>query len=359
MARSAPNQKTPPPSDGRRRFVWIFLAAALALALTAALCLNALSPFPMLEVAGHRITQEEYLQAMYRARNDVLSDHAAAGISLKDWNADTTLGNPYELITQRTLKILSEYYAVSDLAVERGYLADASYDSMLRDMDAYNRRRQEALESGAVITGIPQFTTADYITYRASNFRIQFTNDENNPETQVTPEEIRQHYEADKDNLYALPDDLELGYLVIDVSTDEADTLETDLEALRQLALEKGSIALALEEMPQLKDYYEEISVDRRTYSVYARSHADILACAAQLQSGDISEVFRQGSWFCLVQCHQRTQHNYAPLEDVQSVVVQSIRENRYDSLIAERIKDTEIKVDLPALLRFTAEQFN
>lgn len=359
MAKSKPHKPTDTSPPAKKPLVWGLAGAALVLALAAAVWLANLSSFPKVEVAGHRIAESEYLQAMYRARNDVLSDHTAAGISLTNWNTGTALGNPCELITNRALEILSEYYAVSDLAVERGYLADAGYDAMLRDLENYNRRRQEALESGAVITGIPQFTTEDYITYRASNLRTEFTNDADNPDNQVTQEEIRQRYDADKDNLYTLPDDLELAYLVIDTSPEEADTLQQELEALRQLALEKGNLAQALEEMPQLTAYYEEISVDRGSYSIYVRSHGDILACTDHLQTGDISEVFRKDGWLCLVQCHHRTRVNHAPLEEVESVVIQSIRESRYDALIAARMEEMKIDADLPALLRFTAEQFN
>ena len=147
------------------------------------LCAAALIPvlfqggFPRLEVAGFRIEQEEYLQAMYQARNQVLSDHAAAGISLTDWNAETPLGDPVALTMERTLDLLREAYAVSTLAVERGYLADAGYDAMLRDLEELNRQRQEALDSGAVISGLPAFTAADFLTYRASALRLQFCSD--------------------------------------------------------------------------------------------------------------------------------------------------------------------------------------
>ena len=355
MASAKSSRQIPP----KIAFIPVLAVVLAVLALACILWLPSLSAFPRLEVDGHRITEAQYLQAMYRARNDVLSDHAAAGISLKDWNEDTALGNPCELITRRTLEILSEYYAVSGLAVERGYLADAGYDAMLRDLEDFNRRRQEALEAGSVITGIPQFTAEDYLSYRTSNLKLQFTSDSANPENRVTPEEIRQRYEADKDNLYSLPDELELGYLVISAGPEEAEALAQELEALRQLALEKGTLALALEEMPQLKDYYEEITVDRGSYSIYSRSHGDILGCADQLQTGDISEVFRKDGWLCLVQCHRRTRINHAPLEEVESVVIQSIRESRYDALITARMEEMKIDADLPALLRFTAEQFN
>lgn len=328
-----------------------------ALALT--VCLNGCSAsFPRLEVAGFRVTEEEYLGAMYRARGDVLSEHAAAGISLTDWSKETALGDPCERTAERTLELLREYYAVSTLAVERGYLAGAGYDAMLEDMERINRQRQEALESGAVVTGLRKFTPEDFLTYRASNLRLQFCSDPDNPENQVTPEEIRERYEADKGNLYLLPDELELGFLLIQTTPEEARALQPELEQLRQSAMEMGGLIPALEERPQLKDHYAEITVDRGTYSVYARSHGDILLCAEGLQTGDISQIFHQEGWLCLVECRQRTEHNYVPLEEVQSVVLQSIRESRYDALIAQRMADMEVDTDFKALCRFTAKQF-
>lgn len=328
-----------------------------ALALT--VCLNGCAAsFPRLEAAGFRVTEEEYLGAMYRARDDVLSEHAAAGISLTDWSKETALGDPCEMVTERTLELLREYYAVSTLAVERGYLAEAGYDAMLEDMERINRQRQEALESGAVVTGLRQFTPEDFLTYRTSNLRLQFCSDPDNPENQVTPGEIRERYEADKGNLYLLPDELALGFLLIQTTPEEARTLQPELEQLRQSAMEMGGLIPALEERPQLKDHYAEITVDRGTYSVYARSHGDILLCAEGLQTGDISQVFHQEGWICLVECRQRTEHNYVPLEEVQTVVLQSIRESRYDALIAQRMADMEVDADMKALYRFTAKQF-
>ena len=52
-----------------------------------------------------------------------------------------------------------------------------------------------------------------------------------------------------------------------------------------------------------------------------------------------------------------RTANTYVPLEEGESIVVQSIRESRYDALIAERMEETEIVGDLKKQYRFTAEQ--
>ena len=316
-----------------------------------AVCLWPSAPqFPRLEVADFQIGREEYLRAMYEARNDVLSDHAAAGISLTDWDAETALGDPNRMTMERALALLREYYVVGTLACERGYLEDAGFEAMKRDMEEINRKRQEALDSGGVVTGFVSFTMDDYISYRASGIRLQFCNDPANPENQVTREESRQRYEADRDGLYQQPDSVELEFLVL---TGDAG----DLQELRSLAFEKGSIAAALEEMPQLREYYQEISVTPENYSLYARSHGDILAYAQDLDTGGISEVIALEGWQCLIRCRQRTVHQYVPLEDVESSVIQSIRESRYDAILAERMENIQIRGDLEELYRFTAEQ--
>ena len=122
-------------------------------------------------------------------------------------------------------------------------------------------------------------------------------------------------------------------------------------------ARETGSLAAALAAYPELESCYQEISVNPGTYSIYARSHGDILTWAGDLQPGELSQVIRQSDWLCLVQCLKRTDDPYVPLEDVESLVAQSIRESRYDALIAERTAHTAVTGNLRALYRFTSKQ--
>ena len=57
------------------------------------------------------------------------------------------------------------------------------------------------------------------------------------------------------------------------------------------------------------------------------------------------------------MECLDRTVHSYVPLEEVRSVVAQSIRESRYDALIAARAEQLPVHADPDRLYRFTAEQ--
>lgn len=336
----------------KRSFQWIILVSALILAVCAVALWTRGDDFPKIEISGHKISREEYVRAMYQARNDVLSDHAAAGISLTDWSRETELGDPCALATERALEILSEYYAVSTLAVERGYLEDAGYAAMERELEELNEQRQQAIDSGAVITGVPAFTLDDYMTYRASGFKLQFCNDPANPENQITDAELQARYEADRDSLYRQSESMELAYILIDAGSD-VDAWEQILQKARQA----GDLTAALAAWPQLGDYYREISVTPGNYASHERAIGDVLALAENLEAGELSRVFRQEDRLCLVLCKSRTGEPYAALSDVESVVAQSIRESRYDALIAERMENMEIQGNLEKLYRFTAEQ--
>ena len=168
----------------------------------------------------------------------------------------------------------------------------------------------------------------------------------------MTEEEIRLRYEADRDALCRQPDSMELAYIAIDAAPGEIDELEQAL-----LALSPGSLAEALEAQPGLKAYYAEASIQPENYSFYDRTISDVLSLAAGLSPGERSEVCRREDRLLLVQCIARTEAVYAPLSDVRSIVVQSIRESRYDALIARRMEQIGIEVDSEKLSRFTAEQ--
>ena len=100
-----------------------------------------------------------------------------------------------------------------------------------------------------------------------------------------------------------------------------------------------------------------DVAAGRRKADLVLKNATYVNVFSGELDTGDISEVIALDGWQCLIRCRQRTEHQYVPLEDVESIVIQSIRESRYDALIAERMENIQIRGDLERLYRFTAEQ--
>lgn len=313
---------------------------------------------PLLVVGGYEVSREEYRWAMYQARDDVLSEHSAHGITSIEWDVSTRLGMPYEMVAQRAVEILCEYYAVSTLAVERGYLEDAGYEALTRELEEENRLRSEAVASGGIVTGLSSYDLEQYIEYRTSALRRQFCDDESNPEMTVTQQEVRQRYEADKATLYTVEDTRKLRFIEIrDVPEEQAEALEAQVLQLRERTAQCGSMAEAVNEMPQLQEYYQELTIDSDSYAAYARSYGDLLVYAQELDTGDVSQVICCNGWIWLIECVERIENDYASYESVAAVVERSIREQRYDALVAQRAAQMEIGYDAAELYRYTARQ--
>ena len=306
-----------------------------------------------LEIAGYKVSEEAYSWAMYKARNEVLSRHSAAGISPVVWDVRTELGLPQEMVADRAVELLKEFYAVGVLAVDRGYLQDASFEALEEDRQALNQSNRENIASGGIVTGLTNYTLEQYIHYRNAGLRLQFCYDETNPENVVTDQELRLRYEQDKDKFFGLPDSYVLHWIEIW----DRPELEPQVEQLRQSAVEAGSLIQALETDSQLKSYFCDVSFDGRQYATYEQEYSLLLSYAGELNTGEISQVICENGCIWLVECVERKENGYEDLDSVASVVLAAIREEHYDALVAQLAGQINAEYDTEALYRYTARQ--
>lgn len=315
-----------------------------------------------LRLDGIEVREEEYRWAMFSARNDVLAELNARGVLQVAWNEQTDLGMPYEMVAERAVEILKEYYATASLAVECGYLKDSSFESLKNELAAENEGRAQAIAAGEIITGLSSYDLNQYIQYRASAIRRQYCDDDANPGMNVTEEDMLQLYERDKQALYRQEDDLELRYIEIYTGTmalteKEHAELEQEVEILRQKTVTAGSMEEALEEAPGLLMYYQTLEIDSGSYAAYARAYSDVLSYSEELQTGDVSAVISESGWIFLIECAERVKHGYLSFESLISTLKRSVQEDRYDAIIDERSTQIEAIYNARKLYLYTAEQ--
>lgn len=339
--------------QGRKSAIPVWLCAVALLSVLAWMIPKQRQTQPKLNIAGYEIREEAYNWAMYKARNEVLSLHSAAGISPVVWDVRTELGLPQEMVADRAVEILKEFYAVGVLAMERGYLRDASFEALQEECQAVNESNREDIDAGSIVTGLKHYTLERYIDYRNAGLRLQFCHDETNPENVVTEQELRLRYEQDKDKFYGLPDSFVLHWIEIW----DRPELEPQVEQLRQGAVEAGSLIQALETDSQLKSYFCDVSFDGRQYATYEREYSLLLSYAGELNTGEISQVICENGCIWLVECVERKENGYEDLDSVASVVLAAIREERYDALVTQLAGQINAEYDTEALYRYTARQ--
>ena len=336
----------------------IFACGAAMIAVIAAIMRNASLGQMFLKIDGNSFGEEAYNWAVFSARDDVLlSDSTSENEDSGDISESF-----YEDVAERAVKILQEYYAVSSLAVECGYLQDPSFTALMEELEEENEKRRADIADGQVVTGLASYDLDQYIQYRAETIRRQYCADSSNPGMDITESEMRQRYEKDKTVFYTQEDDLDLYYIEINtgemrMSAQEAEALESEVAILREEAVECGSLKDALEKAPELRQYCNILSVDGAEYASYARTYVDLLSYAEGLDTGDISELINENGNIFLIECTARVKNDYVSFENAFSMLERSVREDRYNDLIRERIAQQTVMYDADMLYRYTKQQ--
>lgn len=315
-----------------------------------------------LTIDGSNVSEEEYRWAMFSARNDILAQMGADGGSQITWNVQTDFGIPYEMVTERAIQILQEYYAVASLGVECGYLRSVGFGELTENLEEENEKRIAAIADKEFITGLARYNLDQSIQYRMDAIRRQYCEDEGNPGMYVSEADLRQQYEQDKANLYTQADDLDLHYIEIDtgdmnLSGKELVDLEDEVYLLRQEAVNCASLQEALLKFPDLKQYYSTLEISGNEFAVYARSYTTLLGYAESLQTGVISDVINENGTVFLIECAKRMKNDYIPFENLTSVLMRSVRNRRYNCIIQERIAQTKVEYDTEKLYQYTLRQ--
>ena len=313
-------------------------------------------------IDGNKVDEKEYRCAMFSARDDILAQMNQSGDPKLIWNAQTDIGVPYEMVAERAIQILREYYAVNSLAVEYGYLESAGFGTLTEQLKRENEYRAAAIAAGELVTGLTSYDFDQYIQYRMDAIRRQYCQDAGNPGMAISETELRQQYEQDKGSLYTQADDLDLSYIEIDtnameLSEQELLELEAEVELLRQEAVECGSLQEALTQFPNLRQYCATLAIGGNEYAAYAKSYAALLCYADGLQTGDISDLISEYGTIFLIECTKRVKNDYVPIESLTSVLEQSVRNHRYDCMIQERILQLKVEYDAEKLYQYTEEQ--
>ena len=121
-----------------------------------------------LTINGTKIDKEEFLDAMAQKKYEVISSisgKTAAGMDADFWEREVDGTLPYEMLADEALEQLKYIHAVYSLAVEKGYVSDESYESLVKRWQEENQLRKEKIANGEVVYGLSEYTLELYREY--------------------------------------------------------------------------------------------------------------------------------------------------------------------------------------------------
>lgn len=152
-----------------------------------------------LKINGESVSKEEFVQTMKEKQYDVtvyFKQNYDAQVDKKFWETSFEGEVPYKKLADETLEELKYRHAIFDIAEEKGYIDDADYVSLKRQMEEENQEREEKKERGEAVYGLSEYTMDLYLEYEISSIKEQYCNDEGNEDMEISTEELQDYYNS-------------------------------------------------------------------------------------------------------------------------------------------------------------------
>lgn len=349
-----------------KKKLWIILPAAAVVAIAAIMLVFFLTRPPVLQLSinGEKVDQDEYLHVMNNEVYDVtqtFTTEYGANVDSKFWETDFYGKVPYRVLADHTIEKLKHLRAVYGLAEEKGYIDSAGYQALLTRFENENSSRKQKIENGEPVYGLSEFTLDLYMEYEMDAIQKEYCSDLNNQGMQLSEEEINAYYEENKDILFRKDDDIELSYIKIDpvlegFDESQMETFEQELENLYKQVDENSPMSSVITGSQLLFPYYHSQKVLSAETAAQSKAIGDVLELAAELKKGECTQVIEQNGTLYLIQCTDRVEYDYLPLEEVKDNIEKNLREQHYNELIAERAQNAVLEGNLEDVYTFTLE---
>lgn len=182
---------------------WL-IVLALAVVAVAAICIggwkHAQKTAFSLTINGTQISEEEYIQCMKNVRYDTKMELESENGNVSGdelWTTTYENGKTgYEILAEKTVDELKRMHVIYDIAKEKGYIEDATYEGMLSRMEQENKLRSEKVARGEAVYGLKEYSTELYQEYELSMIEEKYILDENNEDMELTEDEIEEYYNS-------------------------------------------------------------------------------------------------------------------------------------------------------------------
>ncbi len=296
-----------------------------------------------------RVTRNRARAHMY------FRQHYGATDSADFWTTSFSGEVPLDWVRRRALDECVIFKVQQMLARENGLLQDISYTAFLESLASENERRSRALEAGEPIYGPTQYREDEYFLHVFTNMVIELKRRLGERQLAPTDEEVRAHYEAVKDELYARQDRVTVQIISVpfrDMGSRPQHITREEAVPIIEVARGRLEAGDPFEELA--REYNEDRRAAERTFDEDSRRFDDrrtprLREEAMKLSPGETSDIFEEYNTFYIFRCTARSPIGYMPFEEVALSVRAHCVGQRYEDLILELVRDGAIEINRSA----------
>lgn len=311
-------------------------------------------------INGNKIDKEEFLAAASQRKYEVTSYFSGKNGGNVDsgfWEREIEGEIPYQKLAEAAIEELKYFHAVYGLAAEKGYVENEDYQSFLNRWETENKTRKEKIENNEAVYGLSEYTLDLYQEYEMDTLQKKYCEDPENEGMDITDEDRQKYYEEHK-GYYSQEDDRILDYVQIpyeaeNIAENEVKELKEKLTSVYKKMDQDHSLFALAGEDELLSPYLMHADVTAEELSLYTRTISDILDYAWDLNKGESTAVLDENGCLYLIACTERRSNEAAALDEVKDNINKTLREERYNEIIEERIMNSSVECNMEQIYSF------
>ncbi len=306
-------------------------------------------------VDGAPVHRGEFERALRANKSRVVDEYYVkygAEQTTEFWTTAYGGETPSEAIRRLALEDSVKLKVTQKIAQEQGILTDISYSGFLRELELENRRRQEAVAEGKVVYGPVRYSEEAYLEYAMSNAIREVKSRLLEREWKPDERELRQFYEANKTQLYAVREAVKLSQLSVAFLNANQETDETLKRQAQERMDEALALAVAGTDFAGIADRLgaevrlEERSVNEGNVRMNLRS--PVAQAASHLAPGEISGVIEENGRLYVLQrlVEQGKGSEFADFAEIKEQVLMDYANSRYADYVQDRVSAAEVIIN-------------
>ena len=314
-----------------------------------------------LDISGSKITQDTYVQIMHDKVSDVskyFKEKGSNGVNKEFWTKEIDGQVPYKVLTDKTMEQLKLITATYQIAEEKGYIEKGSLENIWQRLDQENKSRKEKIKKGQPVYGLAEYDMDTFLEYEMDTLQKLYCENEDNEGMKISEEERQKYYDKHKSNLFVKNDDISISYIKVDfeqlgLSEEEQENYKSMMKELDK-NLNGRHLQDAVKDYPQLNELFEHIDLKSAEVSSYTKVIPDILDYAYELNQNEMTDVIDENGCLYLIECTDRVDYDYQPLETVRDNIDKILREDHYNEIVKKRADKLVVNVKMDKLYNFT-----
>ncbi|MGL4738168.1 MAG: hypothetical protein ACRCW2_12025 [Cellulosilyticaceae bacterium] len=324
-----------------------------------AFCIGHTKSF-MVDVNGHKITEDEYMHYVEQGKSAVYNHfYHTYGIQAGEleWDKDYGDGRPIDQLIESCTTQVVENNLIWQVAYEKGITDYYAFEDFQKVWEHEMVRRQKAHQAGEIVYGPIEMRLMEYYDYALSDLKARVM-DAVWENLDYTDEQLEVYYETIKQEAFVR--DKQMKGIKLSVANDATKEQHEAFVSVRKTLLQSEEVMATIDAVKREGGVdVTDVVFDAETARMDAMKQPEMRDYALNMEVGEISPAFVNDISTDIIVATEVEEGGYYSFEEMKEVVKQTCKEKVFEVYMKKVATNTNVVTNDVAIKKNIWEDLN